>query len=55
MMMDVMIREDDRAIVKGVVNLMDMEAMTLGHAVQVINPSLVKKVSTCSEVCLQIL
>jgi len=49
MMMDMMIREDDRAIINGTVNVMDMAALSMGHVVQM-TPSFVKKVSICSEV-----
>lgn len=50
MMMDMMIRTDDRALIMGTVNIMDMATLAMGHIVQM-TPSFVKKVSICSEVC----
>jgi hypothetical protein len=49
MMMDMMIRTDDRALINGTVNIMDMATLSMGHIVQM-TPSFVKKVSICSEV-----
>jgi hypothetical protein len=49
MMSEVLLREDDRAVIKGIVTVMDMGAITIGHAGQ-LNPSLIKKVSTCGQV-----
>ncbi|XP_059490153.1 uncharacterized protein LOC132205226 [Neocloeon triangulifer] len=48
MMMDMIIRKDDRAIVKGSVYVMDMGSLSMGHVSQM-TPSFVKKVSVCSE------
>lgn len=54
MMMDMMIRTDDRALINGSVNIMDMATLSMGHIVQM-TPSFVKKVSICSEVLLKCL
>lgn len=51
MVMDMIIRKDDRAIVNGIVNIMDMDTLSMGHIVQM-TPSFVKKVTLCFEVTL---
>ncbi|XP_065337539.1 alpha-tocopherol transfer protein-like [Cloeon dipterum] len=48
MMMDMMIRTDDRAVINGIVNVMDMGSLSMGHVSQM-TPSFVKKVTVCSE------
>lgn len=49
MMLDVLLEEDDRAIICGSVSVMDSAKVTLAHMVQ-FNPSLVKKMTTLFQV-----
>jgi len=49
MAMDYLMMTDDAVIVNGSMNVMDMAAMKIGHATQMM-PSTIKKVSVCSEV-----
>lgn len=49
MIMDILLEEDDTYVIKGVVGILDLADVTLGHAMQM-TPSVVKKMTACSEV-----